>query len=135
MHMGRTDILHAYRHLYRSGLRAVHYSYPARWEIRDILRDCFRSQPEAAFNARRISNTLGFLEKARVYNGTEHKILKNLLHVKFWKNKGLNHYLMKQSNADYAIATRRNVWRQYQATLTMLNESLDICLQLGADIK
>lgn len=42
---------------------------------------------------------------------------------------------MKQSNADYAIATRRNVWRQYQATLTMLNESLDICLQLGADIK
>lgn len=91
--MTTSEILRAYRHLYRSGLRATHYSSPARFAIRDILRDCFRSQPSATFSARRIANTLTFLEKAGEYNGTEHKILKNLLRIKYWKNMGLNNHL------------------------------------------
>jgi len=65
------------------------------------------------------------------YSGTEHKILKNLLYLKFWQMKGLDKQMLRRSNSDLAIESRRNIWRQYQATLTMLNESLDICLQLG----
>ncbi|KAJ9498032.1 hypothetical protein H2202_006635 [Exophiala xenobiotica] len=86
--MSTSEVLRAYRHLYRTGLRAIHYSYPARLELRDILGDCFRSQPSATFSARRIENTLRFLEKAGEYNGTEHKILKNLLFIKHWKDRG-----------------------------------------------
>lgn len=86
--MSTTDVLHAYRQLYRTGLRTVRYARPARFEIRDILRESFRLQPREAFNARRIDNTLRFLETAGTHNGTEHKILKNLLHLKFWRMRG-----------------------------------------------
>ena len=88
--MSTTDILRAYRQLYRTGLRAIRYARPARFEFRDILRESFRTQPSAAFNARRIDNTVKFLETAGTHNGTEHKILKNVLHLRFWKWYGTN---------------------------------------------
>jgi hypothetical protein len=88
--MSRQELLYAYRHLYRTGLRAVHYARPARWEVRDILRDAFRTNAASSFNPRRIKNTLKFLENAVAYSGTEHKILKNLLYLKFWQMKGLD---------------------------------------------
>ncbi|KAI1616372.1 hypothetical protein EDD37DRAFT_81902 [Exophiala viscosa] len=131
--MSTTDIIRAYRQLYRTGLRAVRYARPARFELRDVLRESFRTQPSAAFNARRIGNTLNFLETAGTHNGTEHKILKNLLHLQFWRWYGTNKALLRNQNSDYAVETRLNTWRQYQATLTMLNESLDMCLQIGAE--
>lgn len=85
--MSKPDILHAYRSLYRTALRAVHYAKPARFEIRDILREAFRTQSPAHFNLRRVNNTVKFLENARTYNGFEHKILKNLLHLQYWRTQ------------------------------------------------
>ncbi len=91
--MSRQELLHAYRNLYRTGLRAVHYARPARWAIRDILREAFRSNAATSLNPRRIQNTLKFLENAGAYTGTEHKILKNLLYLKFWQLKGLDKHM------------------------------------------
>lgn len=82
--MSVQDRLHAYRHLYRTALQAVCYSRPARYEIRDILRESFRSPAATDFNPRRVENTLRFLKNAGTYNGYEHRILKNLLHLKFY---------------------------------------------------
>ncbi|OAP61039.1 hypothetical protein AYL99_06043 [Fonsecaea erecta] len=126
----KQSLIHAYRHLYRTSLRAVRYAHPARYEIRDILRDSFRTSSPANFNLRRVQNTLKFLENARKYNGFEHRILKNLLHLQFWKIKGLDKKLVKNSNTSQAVESRRQIWHQYRATLTMLNESLDICLTI-----
>ncbi|KIV78891.1 hypothetical protein, variant [Exophiala sideris] len=94
--MSTTDIIRAYRQLYRTALRAIRYARPARLEVRDILRESFRTQPSSAFNARRIDNTLRFLETAGTHNGTEHKILKNLLHLQFWRWHGSNKALYEQ---------------------------------------
>ena len=126
-------VLHAYRHLYRTGLRAVQYSRPARYEIRDILRQAFRTSPLSNFNPRRIQNTLRFLENARKYDGFEHKILKNLLHLQYWKGKPLEKRMkqgIRDSNTSAAAESRKQIWHQYRATLTMLNESLDVCLTI-----
>lgn len=78
-------ILHAYRYLYRSLLRAVQYSSPARYIARDQLRDAFRHGYREQFNQQKISRTLGFLDAASRERGLEHRILKNLLHVAYWK--------------------------------------------------
>ncbi|OAG37004.1 hypothetical protein AYO21_08755 [Fonsecaea monophora] len=126
----KQTILHAYRHLYRTSLRAVKHARPARYEIRDILRASFRTSSPANFNLRRVQNTLKFLENARKYNGFEHRILKNLLHLQFWKIKGLDKQLIKNANTAEAVESRRQIWHQYRATLTMLNESLDTCLTI-----
>lgn len=88
--MSTKEILQAYRQLYRAGLHAVRHSRPARFEVRDILREAFRTQPATAFSPRRIQNTVRFLENAGAYTGFEHRILKNLLHLKFWQIKGLD---------------------------------------------
>ncbi|KIW67836.1 hypothetical protein PV04_07060 [Phialophora macrospora] len=126
-------ILQAYRDLYRAGLRAVQFSTPARYELRDILRQTFRTSAPSNFNRRRIQNTIRFLENARKYDGFEHKILKNLLHLQYWKGRPLDKR-MKQSirdlNTAAAVESRKQIWHQYRATLTMLNESLDICLAI-----
>ncbi|KAG6002655.1 hypothetical protein E4U21_002915 [Claviceps maximensis] len=45
--MTTTDVLHAYRHLYRNLLRAVQYAAPARYIARDQLRRAFRQAPPA----------------------------------------------------------------------------------------
>ncbi|EXJ77569.1 hypothetical protein A1O3_09796 [Capronia epimyces CBS 606.96] len=126
--MSTQDRLRAYRHLYRAALKAVCYASPARYEVRDILRESFRSSPATSFNSRRVENTLLFLKNAGLYNGYEHKILKNLLHLKFFRDRRFDKQLLRRSNSDYAIEARKHIWLQYRATLTMLNESLDICL-------
>ena len=127
--MSKQEILHAYRHLYRAALRTVRYAVPARYEARSVLRDAFRNDPPSAFSGRRIKNTLKFLETASTHNGYEHKILKNLLHLKYWRMRGLEKSLMRKQT-DYALETRQHVLYQYDATLTMLNESMDMCLRI-----
>ncbi|KAJ9602062.1 hypothetical protein H2200_013422 [Cladophialophora chaetospira] len=126
-------ILWAYRHLYRAGIRAVRHARPARFELRDILRDAFRTSSSPNFNLRRVQNTIKFLENARNYQGFEHRILKNLLRLQYWKGKPLDKRLkhsLRDSNTAAAVESRRQIWHQYRATLTMLNESLDICLTI-----
>lgn len=78
--------VHAYRNLYKAGLRAVQYSNPARRILRDSLRIAFRNGSKHDLNdADKITNTLLFLDKAAVKKGMEHRILKNLLMVRYWQ--------------------------------------------------
>jgi hypothetical protein len=86
--MSNVEILHAYRRLLRSGLRAVQFSKPARYLLRDQLREAFRDQ-EAKFNPEGIRRTVWFLNAAAQERGLEHKIVKNLLRVK-WERSRLN---------------------------------------------
>ncbi|EFY90411.1 hypothetical protein MAC_03657 [Metarhizium acridum CQMa 102] len=75
-----TEVVHAYRHLYRCLLRAVQYSSPARYIARDQLRAAFRETP--ALDAEGVKRTIWFLEAAGKERGLEHAILKNLLRVR-----------------------------------------------------
>jgi hypothetical protein len=127
------QLVQAYRDLYRASLRAVHYARPARFQVRDILRTAFRTLPQSQFNARRVTNTLKFLDNARLFSGYEHKVLKELAHMQYWKGKVLDKRMkngLRDSNAPTAVETRKQIWWQYRATLTMLNESLDIYLTI-----
>jgi hypothetical protein len=83
-----SDIIHAYRHLLRQSLRAIQFSKPARFTLRDRLRLAFRKGSATAFEPPRIKNTLEFLRYATKENGLEHKILKNLLFVWWLQEKG-----------------------------------------------
>lgn len=78
-------VLHAYRHLYRQGLKAIQYSSPGRYILLKSLRNSYRSAPSEAFDPAKIANTLRFLERATEIAGMEHKILKNLLLAKYWE--------------------------------------------------
>ena len=85
MSYGSQEILRSYRDLYRHGLQAVRYSSPARHTLRDYLQHSFRVGTVTDFNARKIENTIQFLKNAGRDNGLEHRILKNLLHVRWWQ--------------------------------------------------
>lgn len=82
-------VVHAYRHLYRQGLKAIHYSTPARYMLLKTLRKAYRSSPVEVFDATKINNTIQFLERATEAAGMEHRILKNLLMARFWEQDHL----------------------------------------------
>jgi hypothetical protein len=86
--MANEAVIHAYRHLYRHSLRAVQFSKPARYTLRDRLRLAFRKGNAAEFEPKRVENTLEFLQNATRENGLEHKIVKNLLFVWWTQEKG-----------------------------------------------
>lgn len=79
------EILRSYRHLYRHGLRAVQYAAPARYTLKILLENAYRTGNAADYDAQKINNTLTFLEGAAREKGLEHKILKNLLHTWYWE--------------------------------------------------
>lgn len=76
--MSNTDLIHAYRHLYRSVLQAVQYSTPARYTARDLLRTGFR-QANGRFDKEAAKRTVWFFKAAAKETGIEHKIVRNLL--------------------------------------------------------
>lgn len=78
-------VIHAYRHLYRQGLKALHYSVPARYILLRTLRSGFRLSSPNEFNQQKIANTERFLRKATDFAGLEHKILKNLMIIRYWE--------------------------------------------------
>lgn len=82
----RKVLVRAYRSLYRTALRAVFYASPARYQIRDTMRTAFSADSKEHFDPWRVKNTIEFLERAGAYTGTEHKILRNLLHVRYWQS-------------------------------------------------
>lgn len=82
--MPNKAIVHAYRHVLRHGLRAIQFSKPARFTLRDRLRAAFRKGSASDFDQQRIANTLEFLQYAERQNGLEHKVVKNLLFV-WWE--------------------------------------------------
>ena len=79
----RQLIVGAYRSLYRAGLHAVQYSKPARYVLKRTLDNEFRNNSASKFNKHRVGNTLMFLENAAKTRGVEHRILKNLIHVRW----------------------------------------------------
>lgn len=86
--MPNTAVVHAYRHVLRQSLRAIQFSKPARFTLRDRLRAAFRKGTVSGFDQQKITNTLEFLQYATKQNGLEHKILKNLLLVWWHQDRG-----------------------------------------------
>ncbi|RMZ72721.1 Complex 1 LYR [Pyrenophora seminiperda CCB06] len=84
--MSQEAIVHAYRHLYRHSLRAIQFSKPARYTLRDHIRLAFRRGSATDYEPRKVQNTVEFLQYAAKENGLEHKIVKNLLFV-WWVQK------------------------------------------------
>ena len=79
------EIVRSYRHIFRRGLYAVQYAAPARFTLKILLENAYRTGNAADFDAQKINNTLTFLEGAAKEKGLEHKILKNLLHTWYWE--------------------------------------------------
>ncbi|KAJ4301525.1 hypothetical protein N0V90_003618 [Kalmusia sp. IMI 367209] len=126
--MSQQDIIHAYRHLYRHALRAVHFSKPARFTLRDRLRLAFRKGSAADFKSQKIQNTLEFLHYATTQNGLEHKIVKNLLFVWWSQEKGGKGKPTAKHQSSDEIRIRTTAFDAFNHNIHMLNESMDICL-------
>ena len=127
--MSDLNIIHTYRALYRAGLQAIHYAKPARYDLRNTLRSAFREEPRSNFSASRIANTLEFLHRARQNNGMEHRILKTILHVKWWRQ---NTQLGKSLIADQtplSVHIRRTAYANFDETLRMFNATQGLCLR------
>lgn len=78
--MSRAEIIKAYRTMYRTSLQAVMYSKPARFVVRDQLRDAFRD-PSGHFDMEAIRRTVLFLRSAARERGLAHNIVKNLVYM------------------------------------------------------
>lgn len=85
--MATTEVIHAYRHLYTAGLRAVQYSYPARTGVRDLIRRAFRAKPAQQLDERAVKRTIWFLKNAAREAGIEHRVVKHMLHVHYWRDR------------------------------------------------
>lgn len=130
--MTKLAVIRAYRRLYRAALEAVHYSSPARQQIRAIIRPAFRTSKPTDFIARRVDNTENFLRRAAQYNGTEHKILRSILHSRYWSTSTSDSERWPEwitTNDDVGAQIRKNRYEHLHATVVMLNESMDLCLR------
>ncbi|PLN80883.1 DUF1763-domain-containing protein [Aspergillus taichungensis] len=126
------QVIHAYRHLYRQGLKAVNYSTPARLVLLESLRKSFRTSYRQDYDPQKIENTVRFLQRASDVAGLEHKIVKNLMHVRYWNQPLLRKDLRLQKGLGIdqrSPSLRRDTIRQFNSMLVFLNESLGTCLK------
>jgi hypothetical protein len=139
------EVICAYRNIYRGLLHAVQYSKPARYIARDQLRKAFRKEHPSSFNQEKIDRTVQFLRLAARERGLEHKIVRNLLHTAYWEKNGYLKYVLLLKGLSYAAtnsiyrakAEKTPMQKQikatarmhYQMTLTMLNDSMGLCLR------
>lgn len=146
------QVIHAYRHLYRQGLKAINYSTPSRHVLLRNLRKSFRTSYRQDYDPQKIENTVRFLQRASDVAGMEHKIVKNLMIVRYWDQpllrKDLRLYVpqlpgkhatgakltfcisLKGLGVDQrSPSLRRDIIRQFNSTLVFLNESLGTCLK------
>ena len=121
------EIIKAYRNLYRAGLRAVQYSSPARFTLRDRLRRAFRASPASDFDQQRILNTLEFLDGAAKTTGIEHHIVRSLLMV--WWYESYQWKLRYRTSDKTEIAFKTRAYDHFYHTLRMLNESMGMCIR------
>jgi hypothetical protein len=121
------ELVSSYRNLYRAGLRAVQYSTPARYTLRDRIRRAYREGSAADYEPHRIANTLEFLEGARNSTGLEHHILRNLLMVWWWEP--LQWSKRKDARDERDLVARLRAYEAFHHTLKMLNESMGMCLR------
>ena len=83
------ELVRAYRHLYQHGLRAVQFAAPAKYVLRNRLREAFRTGNATNVDFSRIANTIEFLKGATREKGLEHKIVKTLLFVWYYERSML----------------------------------------------
>ncbi|KAF2129650.1 DUF1763-domain-containing protein [Dothidotthia symphoricarpi CBS 119687] len=126
--MSSEATIRAYRHLYRHGLRAVQFSKPARYTLRDRLRLAFRKGSAVDFDALKIQTTLEFLRYAARENGLEHKILKNLLFVWWAQEKGGRSKPKARTLTREELEIKTTAFDTFNHTIRMLNESMGMCL-------
>ncbi|KAJ5086313.1 hypothetical protein NUU61_007620 [Penicillium alfredii] len=117
----RLAVIHAYRHLYRQGLKAIRYSTPARHVLVNSLRASFRSSPQEELNPSKISNTLRFLERAAETTGMEHKIVRNLMLARFWERPQIakeSRILRSLGLGKEEHQLRKGAYEHFNSTLT-----------------
>lgn len=127
------SIVLAYRHLYRAGLRAVSYTTPNRYVIRDRLRRAFRESPITDYEPERIANTIAFFNNAARDRGMEHRLVKSLCRVwlrekQQWIHKAAEwNRFRRKSRPQVRWSTQ--AYDDFYWTLKMLNESMCLCLR------
>ncbi|KAF3044083.1 hypothetical protein E8E12_009178 [Didymella heteroderae] len=126
--MSKRAILHAYRHVLRHSLRAIQFSKPARYTMRDRLRWAFRKGTASDFDQQKIANTLEFLQYATKQNGLEHKILKNLLLVWWHQDRGGRARTKSKSRQREDLEIRTTAYDPFNHNIRMLNESMGMCV-------
>ncbi|KAF2121574.1 hypothetical protein BDV96DRAFT_217103 [Lophiotrema nucula] len=126
--MSKQEIVQAYRQLYRHSLRAIQFSKPARYTLRDRLRLAFRTGDPAQFSPHKIANTLDFLSYATMENGLEHRILKNLLYVWWYQGRGGGGKRSSRPPTPTETEIRTTAYDMFNHTIRMLNESMSLCL-------
>ncbi|KAH7088868.1 hypothetical protein FB567DRAFT_522512 [Paraphoma chrysanthemicola] len=126
--MSREAIIHAYRHLYRHGMRAVQFSKPARYTLRDRMRLAFRKGDTTDFAPAKIENTVEFLQYATRQNGLEHKIVKNLLFVWWVQEKGGRARHTSKVPTREEVEIKTTAYDTFNHNIRMLNESMGLCL-------
>ncbi|KAI0518238.1 DUF1763-domain-containing protein [Xylaria bambusicola] len=150
--MADAKVIHAYRHIYRGLLRAVQFSKPSRYTARNQLRRAFREKG-AQYDARGIARTIRFLDAATRERGLEHKVLKNLLMIAWyrydrsdWKLALSEHEAKEKRQVPMIVSQgvvsvnqrlrkgieahmKATVYRHYDMTIAMLNKSMGLCLR------
>ncbi|KAK0107298.1 hypothetical protein ONS95_003996 [Cadophora gregata] len=123
-----TELIHAYRQLYRGLLHAVQFSKPSRYIARDQLRNAFRKGDPTTFDQQKVTRTVEFLNYAAQERGLEHRIIKNLFLTKYWEKRE-EHVLQKMAKLPAQKEIRRTARTHYEMTLAMLNDSMGLCLR------
>ncbi|KAL2213768.1 DUF1763-domain-containing protein [Sarocladium strictum] len=137
------DIVHAYRRILRATYQAVQYSSPARFIVRDQVRAAFRESPESAsssstatanapaFDPQVAKRTAWFLEAAARERGVEHRVVKNLVKIRYHKNKATEKWKMVL-HSDMNKRTKlyqQGAYDHFDMTVAMMNKSLGIALR------
>ncbi|KAK3951046.1 hypothetical protein QBC32DRAFT_170377 [Pseudoneurospora amorphoporcata] len=132
--MSNQELIHAYRHLLRWSLRAVQFSKPSRFVVRDTLRAAFRDE-NGTFEPSRIKSTLWFLESAATYVGVEHKIIKNMAYVRHMQQKNIGPWrikaqtLAKSQQRALKDPVHEKEYEHFDKTIAMLNDTMNLCLR------
>ncbi|KAK3315008.1 hypothetical protein B0H66DRAFT_330232 [Apodospora peruviana] len=134
----KLDLIHGYRHLLRAGLRAVCFSIPGRFIIRNQLRTGFRD-PKGTFDGLKVKRTVLFLQAAQ-FRGQENRILKNLMrvHHERKRSRGMDWHARwvtaridaKKKAPVRASSVAGKEYEHYERTLAMLNDTMNLCLRI-----
>ncbi|KAK6583311.1 hypothetical protein PZA11_004387 [Diplocarpon coronariae] len=125
------ELIHAYRHLYRGLLHAVRFAKPSRYIARDQLRNAFRNEHSSNFDKQKVERTIEFLQYAAQEKGLEHRIVKSLLHTRYWEvREYIANYPRKHISRTPIKEQLLNSSRiNYQMNVAMLNDSMGLCLR------
>ncbi|KAL5600980.1 hypothetical protein BROUX41_005813 [Berkeleyomyces rouxiae] len=134
----KTEILHAYRHMYRHLMRAVRNTKPQSQIGRTQLRAAFNPVPGTAehgqpFDAAGIKRTIWFLKAAEKEAGLEHRVLKNLLLAAGVRQRLMrvpwSVVLKKNPRAMESHKLVQHVYAHYDRTIEMLNKTMGLRLK------